>query len=210
MKRVALYCRVSTPDQHLENQLIQLRELAGKRGYTIVNEYTDKGISGTKARRPGLDALMADARRRKFDLVFVAAFDRIARSTRHFLQVLDELESFGIEFASAREAIDTSGPMGRLFLTLIGAISALERDICRDRIRQGMARRRLMGLPMGRQPLDIDHHAVAADRLSGMSLTATAKLHGISRATVVRFVMEARLRGVTDIEADQQTIECAA
>jgi DNA invertase Pin-like site-specific DNA recombinase len=145
MKRVALYCRVSTPDQHLNNQLFQLRELAGKRGYTIVNEYTDKGISGTKARRPGLDALMADARRRKFDLVFVAAFDRIARSTRHFLQVLDELESFGIEFASAREAIDTSGPMGRLFLTLIGAISALERDICRDRIRQGMARRRLMG-----------------------------------------------------------------
>jgi DNA invertase Pin-like site-specific DNA recombinase len=210
MKRVALYCRVSTPDQHLENQLIQLRELAGKRGYTIVNEYTDKGISGTKARRPGLDTLMADARRRKFDLVFVAAFDRIARSTRHFLQVLDELESFGIEFASAREAIDTSGPMGRLFLTLIGAISALERDICRDRIRQGMARRRLMGLPMGRQPLDIDHHAVAADRLSGMSLTATAKLHGISRATVVRFVREAKLKGLPQHEADHQLVECAA
>jgi DNA invertase Pin-like site-specific DNA recombinase len=95
MKRVALYCRVSTPDQHLENQLFQLRELAAKRGYEIVREYTDKGISGAKARRPGLDALMADARRRKFDLVFVAAFDRIARSTRHFLQVLDELESVG-------------------------------------------------------------------------------------------------------------------
>jgi DNA invertase Pin-like site-specific DNA recombinase len=95
MKRVALYCRVSTPDQHLENQLFQLRELAAKRGYEIVRGYTDKGISGAKARRPGLDALMADARRRKFDLVFVAAFDRIARSTRHFLQVLDELESVG-------------------------------------------------------------------------------------------------------------------
>jgi DNA invertase Pin-like site-specific DNA recombinase len=137
---------------------------------------------------------MADARRRKFNLVFVAAFDRIARSTRHFLQVLDELESFGIEFASAREAIDTSGPMGRLFLTLIGAISALERDICRDRIRQGMARRRLMGLPVGRQPLDVDHDAIVADRLSGLSLTATAKRHGISRASVVRFVQLARQR----------------
>jgi DNA invertase Pin-like site-specific DNA recombinase len=192
MKRVALYCRVSTPDQHLDNQLFQLRDLSAKRGYEIVGEYCDR-ISGTKARRPGLDALMADARRRKFDLVFVAAFDRIARSTRHFLQVLDELESFGIEFASAREAIDTSGPMGRLFLTLIGSISALEHDLIRDRIRQGMARRRLMGLPMGRQPrTDIDHAAVVADRLSGLSLTATAKQHGISRASVVRFVREAR------------------
>lgn len=208
-KRVALYCRVSTPDQHLENQLFQLRELAAKRGYTIVKEYTDK-MSGAKARRPGLDALMADARHRKVDLVFVSAFDRIARSTRHFLQVLDELESFGIEFASAREAIDTSGAMGRMFLTMIGAISALERDICRDRIRQGISRRRLMGLPVGRQPLDIDRDIIVADRLAGMSLTETAKLHGISRATVVRFVREARLRGVTDSEADKQPVACAA
>src|ERR1017187_4588682 len=201
-QRCALYCRVSTPDQHLENQLFQLRELAAKHGYTIVNEYTDKGISGAKARRPGLDALMADARRRKFDLVFVAAFDRIARSTRHFLQVLDELESFGIEFASAREAIDTSGPMGRLFLTLIGAISALERDICRERIRQGMARRRLMGLPVGRQPLDVDHDALVRDRLAGMSLTDVAKRYGVSRASAVRWVREARQRGLLHIEAD--------
>jgi DNA invertase Pin-like site-specific DNA recombinase len=182
---------VSTPDQHLDNQLFQLRELAAKRGYTIVKEYTDK-MSGAKARRPGLDALMDDARRSKFDLVFVAAFDRIARSTRHFLQVLDELESFGIEFASAREAIDTSGPMGRLFLTLIGSISSLERDILKDRVRQGIARRRLMGLPVGRQPLDVDHESIVADRLRGMSLTDVAKRYGVSRASVVRWVREAR------------------
>jgi DNA invertase Pin-like site-specific DNA recombinase len=198
MKRVALYCRVSTPDQHLDNQFFQLRELAAKRGYEIVREYTDKGISGTKARRPGLDALMADARRRKFDLVFVAAFDRIARSTRHFLQVLDELESFGIEFASAREAIDTTGPMGRLFLTLIGSISALERDILRDRVRQGIARRRLMGLPVGRQPLDVDHASLVEDRLRGMSLTDVAKRYSVSRASVVRWVREARQQGLTE------------
>lgn len=192
MKRCAIYARVSTPDQHLDNQLFQLRELAAKRGYAIVNEYTDKGISGNKARRPGLDALMADARRRKFDLVFVAAFDRIARSTRHFLQVLDELESFGIEFASAREAIDTSGPMGRLFLTLIGSISALERDILRDRVRQGISRRRLMGLRVGRQPLDVDHESLVRDRLAGMSLTDVARKYSVSRASVVRWVREAQ------------------
>jgi DNA invertase Pin-like site-specific DNA recombinase len=210
MKRVALYCRVSTPDQHLDNQLFQLRDLAAKRGYEIVGEYSDRGISGTKARRPGLDALMADARRRKFDLVFVAAFDRIARSTRHFLQVLDELESFGIEFASAREAIDTSGPMGRLFLTLIGSISALERDILKDRVRQGIARRRLMGLSVGRQPLAVDHESLVRDRLRGMSLTDVAKKYGVSRASVVRWVRLARESELSHIESDQQPIACAA
>ena len=194
MKRVALYCRVSTFDQHIDTQLFQLRELAAKRGYTIVGQYTDKGISGTKSRRPGLDALMADARRRKFDMIFVAAFDRIARSTRHFLQVLDELTSYDVEFASAREAIDTSGPMGRLFLTIIGAMATLENDICRERIRQGMARRRLMGLPVGRQPLDVNHDSIVADRVGGMSLTAVASKYSISRASVVRFVRLAKQR----------------
>lgn len=192
MKRVALYCRVSTPEQHIENQLLQLRDLSAKRGYEIAGEYVDRGFSGTKARRPGLDALMRDARRRKFDMVFVAAFDRIARSTRHFLQVLDELESMGVEFVSAREAIDTSGPMGRIFLTLIGAISSLERDLLCDRVRQGIARRRLMGLAVGRQPLDIDHESLVRDRLSGMSLTDVARKYSVSRASVVRWVREAR------------------
>ncbi|WP_109485392.1 recombinase family protein [Occallatibacter savannae] len=192
MKRVALYLRVSNPTQFLENQSFQLREICSRRGLEIVAEYSDKGISGTKARRPGLDALMRDARKRKFDVVYVAAFDRIARSVRHFLQVLDELESFGVEFCSAREAIDTSGPMGRLFLTIIGSISALEHDLIRDRIKQGMARRRLMGLHVGRQPLDVNHRALVADRLSGMSLTDVAKRYGVSRASVVRWVREAK------------------
>lgn len=191
-KRVALYCRVSTVEQHVENQLIQLRDLSAKRGYQIVGEYIDR-ISGVKSRRPGLDALMKDARRGKFDLVFVSGFDRLARSLRDFLQVLDELEGMGVEFASAREAIDTSGPMGRVFLTLIGTISALERDLLKDRVRQGIARRRLMGLPVGRQPRkDIDREAIVADRLRGLSLTQVADRHRVSRASVVRWVREAR------------------
>ena len=208
MKRVALYCRVSTPEQHIENQLLQLRDLSAKRGYEIVGEYTDRGFSGAKARRPGLDALMRDARRRKFDMVFVAAFDRIARSTRHFLQVLDELESMDVEFASAREAIDTSGPMGRVFLTLIGAISSLERDILRDRVRQGISRRRLMGLSVGRQPLDVDHEAIVASRLSGMSLTQVAERYRVSRASVVRWVREARQANPALSAASQPIHEC--
>jgi DNA invertase Pin-like site-specific DNA recombinase len=209
-KRCAIYARVSTPDQCIDNQLYDLRKFAEQREYEVACEYTDVGVSGSKARRPGLDAMLKDARKRKFTLVIVAAFDRVARSTRHFLSVVDELDSLGVEFVSRRENIATDGPMGRLFLTIISSIAELESDLIRERIRAGMRRRKLDGLRLGRQPLDIDHGVVVADRLSGLSLTATAKLHGISRATVVRFVREARLRGFNNGEVNQQLVECAA
>jgi DNA invertase Pin-like site-specific DNA recombinase len=134
---------------------------------------------------------MNDARRRKFSVALVASFDRIARSTRHFLQTLDELGSLGVEFISAKESIDTTGPTGRLFLTLVGSLSELEGALVRERIRQGMARRRLEGFRLGRAPLDVDHQALAHDRRSGMSLTAVGKKYGVSRASVVRFTREA-------------------
>ena len=210
MKKCAIYARVSTPDQCIDNQLYDLRLFAQQRGFEVACEYIDVGVSGSKARRPGLDAMLRDARKRKFEVVIVAAFDRLARSTKHFLCVVDELDSLGVEFISRRENIATDGAMGRLFLTIISSIAELESDLIKERIRAGMRRRKLDGLPVGRQPLDIDHDVVVADRLSGMSLTETAKRHGISRASVVRFVREARLRGVTDIEADQQPVACAA
>ena len=99
MKRAALYLRVSTVDQHPETQVYDLRQMAGQHGYEITQEYTDR-ISGVKARRPGLDNMMRDARRGCFDVVLVWASDRIARSIRHFLEVLDELNRFNIEFVS--------------------------------------------------------------------------------------------------------------
>jgi DNA invertase Pin-like site-specific DNA recombinase len=190
--------------------LYDLRQFAIQRGYEVVSEFTDVGVSGSKARRPGLDAMLRDARKRKFTVLIVAAFDRVARSTRHFLSVVDELDSLGIEFVSRRENIATDGPVGRLFLTVISCIAELESDLIKERIRAGMRRRKMDGLPCGRQPLDIDHDVVVADRLGGMSLTATAKRHGISRASVVRFVREAHLRGVSHIESSQQLEECAA
>jgi DNA invertase Pin-like site-specific DNA recombinase len=188
MKKAAIYVRVSTPDQHPESQLYDLRQLALQRGFEVVQEYTDHGICGKQARRPGLDALIGDARRKKFSVMLVSAFDRVARSTKHFLQVMDELDSLGIEFVSRRENVDTSGPMGRLFLTLIASIAELESDLIRERIKAGIRRRKLEGLPLGRTPLDIDHQALVQDRLSGMSLTQCSKKYGISRASVVRFV----------------------
>src|SRR5580692_5772177 len=186
MKKVALYVRVSSPDQHVESQLYDLRELAAQKGYEIVHEYEDRGVCGKQARRPGLDALMADARRKKFSVVLVAAFDRIARSTKNFLEIVDELNELEIEFISAREAIDTSGPMGRMFITMVGSIAELERSLIVERIKAGMRRARMEGQRLGPAPLDVDHDALVRDRLAGMSLTCVAKKYRSSRASVVR------------------------
>jgi DNA invertase Pin-like site-specific DNA recombinase len=197
MKRAALYARVSTPDQHLENQVIQLKTLAAQRGLEIVREYSDRGISGSKARRPGLDAMMADARRGEFSIVLVAAFDRIARSTKNFLEIVDELNDLNVEFISAREAVDSSTAQGKMFITMISGFAELEKSILVERIKSGMRRARMDGRRLGRAPLDIDRNAIVRDRLSGMSLTQTAKRHKVSRATVVRLVKEATQRQMT-------------
>jgi DNA invertase Pin-like site-specific DNA recombinase len=147
-------------------------------------------------------------------VVIVAAFDRVARSTKHFLSVVDELDGLGVEFISRRENIATDGPIGRLFLTIISSIAELEADLIKERIRAGMRRRKLDGLPVGRQPLDVDHEALVQDRLRGMSLTDEARKHSVSRASVVRFVRLARQResGVLKpIESEpREAIECAA
>jgi DNA invertase Pin-like site-specific DNA recombinase len=196
MKRAALYMRVSTVDQHPETQLNDLRGLAAQRGFEIANEYTDK-ISGAKAKRPGLDQLLADARRGKFDVVMVWAFDRMARSVRHFLEVLDELNHLQIEFVSFRENIDTGGPLGRALVVIIGAIAELERNLIIERVRAGMRRARLEGRHIGRQPLDLDRVAIVQDRQRGLSLSQVADLHRISRTTVVRVLrqQQAELQG---------------
>jgi DNA invertase Pin-like site-specific DNA recombinase len=212
MKKCALYARVSTPEQRVETQLCDLRKLASQRGYEVICEYTDIGISGKKARRPGLDGMMKDAHKRKFNVVLVAAFDRMARSTKHFLQVVDELDGLGIEFVSRRENIDTSGAIGRLFLTLIGSIAELESDLIKERIKAGMRRRKLEGFKLGRQPLDINHAALVRDRVSGMSLTDTARKYGVSRASVVRFVRESQKFAGVQLRQDSSAtaVECVA
>jgi DNA invertase Pin-like site-specific DNA recombinase len=177
--------RVSSVDQHPETQGHDLRQMAAQRGYEIVQEYTDR-ISGTKAKRPGLGDLMRDARRGKFDVVLVWASDRIARSVKHFLDVLDELNRLNIEFVSFREQIDTGGPLGRAIVVIIGAIAELERNLIVERVRAGMRRARLEGRHIGRMPLVLDREAICADRRLGQSLRQIARYHRISTATVRR------------------------
>lgn len=193
MKKAAIYARVSTPDQHLDNQVLDLRKLAAQRGFEVVREYADRGISGSKAKRPGLDDMMQDSRRGEFSVVLVAAFDRIARSTKNFLEIVDELHELGIEFVSAREAIDTNGAMGRMFITLIGSIAELERSILRERIRAGMRRAKMEGRTLGRAPLQVNRAALLRDRASGMSLNQLARAHRISKASVCRVLKRERV-----------------
>ena len=187
MKRAAVYLRVSTLDQHPETQALDLRQMAAQRGYQIEQEYTDR-ISGTKARRPGLDELMRDARRGRFDVLLVWASDRIARSVKHFLEVLDELNRLNIEYVSFRENIDTGGPLGRAIVIIVGAVAELERNLIVERVRAGMRRARLEGRQIGRRPLDLDHAAIVRDRQHGQSLGQIARTHNASRATIHRII----------------------
>src|SRR6185437_10954676 len=189
MKRAALYMRISTVDQHPETQLLDLRQMAAQRGFEIVREYTDR-ISGAKARRPGLDEMMRDARRGRFDVVLVWASDRIARSVKHFLDVLDELNRLNVEFVSFREQIDTGGPLGRAIVIIIGAVAKLERTLIVERVRAGMRRARLEGRHIGRTPLDLNHAAIRSDRDRGHSMRQIAKTHRISTATVQRVLKQ--------------------
>src|ERR1700733_759653 len=191
MKRAALYLRVSTVDQNPQTQALDLRQFVVQRGLEIVMTYTDHGVSGTKARRPALDKMMEDARRHRFDVVVVWSCDRLARSTKHLLQVLDELNGFGIQFLSQREAIDTEGPLGRAIIVIVSAIAELERSLIVERVRAGMRRAKLEGRQIGRARLDVNRQQVVEDRCGGMSLTKVAKRHNISRASVCRLMKEA-------------------
>ena len=204
MKRAILYMRVSTVEQNTAMQALDLRRLAEQRGYQIVAEYTDT-ISGTRDRRPGLDRMLDSAHRGEFDVVLVWACDRMARSVRHFLEVLDTLNHLNIEFVSFRENLDTGGPLGRAVVVIVSAVAELERNLIIERVRAGMRRAKLEGRHIGRRPLEVDRAAVIHDRQSGMTLAKVASAHKISRALVSRILKEERHKG--SLQAPPQTTE---
>lgn len=188
MRRVGIYARVSTTDQHPEIQVHALREYAAARGFEVAGEYVDHGISGAKASRPALDQLMAAARRRDLDVVVVAKLDRLARSVRHLVTVAGELEALGVDLVVRDQQIDTSTPAGRLLFNVIGAIAEFEHDLIRERVRAGVEAARRRGKYPGRPKL-LDAKAVArAHRLraSGKSIRAIAKMLDVGPSTVCR------------------------
>jgi DNA invertase Pin-like site-specific DNA recombinase len=182
--RCALYARVSTSDQSTEMQLAALREYVNRRGWVTAAEYVDEGISGSKERRPALDRLMVDAKRRTFDAVAVFRFDRFARSVSHLARALDEFRALGIEFVSLHEAIDTSTPIGRAMFHIAGAFAELEREIIRERVRAGLRNARKRGKRLGRRPAMINVHRVRDLAASGLSGRAIAKQVGVAEGTI--------------------------
>src|SRR5215813_12632343 len=185
MKRAALYMRVSTKGhgQTTETQAIALREYAAHRGFEIVEEYRDEGISGSKDSRPALDRLMKDARVRHFDVVIVARFDRFARSVSHLLRALEEFNHLGIDFVSLSESIDTSTPMGKMIFTVLGAVAELERNVIKERVQMGISRARRHGKQLGR-PKRIFDRERARMLVQTMSIREAARRLGVSRGVI--------------------------
>src|SRR5215831_15243887 len=156
--RTALYARVSTAKngQSPEMQLRELREYCERRGWNVAGEYVDAGVCGAKDRRPELDRLMADAHKRRFDVVAVWKFDRFARSVSHLLRALDTFRVLGIEFVSLSESLDTATPAGRMVFTVLGAVAELERSLIVERVKAGIRNAKAKGKRVGRPPIVVN------------------------------------------------------
>jgi DNA invertase Pin-like site-specific DNA recombinase len=186
--RVAIYARVSTANngQDPTMQTREVREYIERRGWQLAGEYVDAGISGTKEKRPELDRLMADAHRRKFDVVAVWKFDRFARSVSHLLRALDTFRVLGIEFVSLSESLDTATPAGRMVFTVLGAVAELERSLIVERVRAGLRNARAKGKRLGRPRVAVDARRIAALRSSGASWATVCHETGLSKGTAQR------------------------
>ena len=181
--RAAVYARVSTLDQTAENQLAGLRRYIELRGWTC-REYVDEGVSGAAERRPALDGLVRDARRRRFDVLVCWRLDRLGRSLRHLILLLEELEALGVSFVSLAEGIDATTPAGRLQMHILGAIAEFERARIAERVRLGLARVRAQGKRLGRPRVEIAEDQIAST--AGLSIRQAAKRLGVSPATLYR------------------------
>ena len=183
--RAAIYARVSTVDQEPENQLQELRRYVQARNWTAA-EYVDRGVSGAKDRRPALDDLVRDARRRRFDVLVCWRLDRLGRNLRHLITLLDELQALGVAFVSLAEGIDATTPAGKLQMHILGAIAEFERARIAERVKAGLVRARAQGRKLGRPERIVSDDVLAAVR--GLSIRAAAIKLGVSAATAHRWL----------------------
>jgi DNA invertase Pin-like site-specific DNA recombinase len=178
--RAAIYARVSTLDQEPENQLQELRRYIDARGWTGV-EFVDRGVSGAKDKRPALDLLLRDAKRRRFDVLVCWRLDRLGRNLKHLITVLEDLQAVGVAFVSLAEGIDATTSAGKLQMHILGAIAEFERERIRERVLAGLQRARAQGKPLGRP-----RKAPAAIVVPGGTVRAAAKAWGVSKSTAAR------------------------
>jgi len=199
MKRAAIYVRVSTDHQTVENQIQALRQVAERRGWEVVEIYSDAGISGAKDRkkRPGLDRMLNDVGRRRFDIVMAWAIDRVGRSLIDLLGTIQHLEACGVDLYLDQQNIDTSTPMGKLVFQVTGAFAEFERGMIRQRIHAGLKRARAAGKQLGRAriPAELEDR-IRATLKAGTGMLKTARLHGVGSGTVQR--ISAEMRGPFD------------
>jgi DNA invertase Pin-like site-specific DNA recombinase len=184
--KAAIYARVSTTN-HGQDVSMQTRELcqfAEARGWQITGEYIDAGVSGAKDSRPELNRLMADAHKRRFDVVAVWRFDRFARSVSHLLRALETFNALGIAFVSLGEQMDTTTPTGKMVFTVLGAVAELERSLIAERVRAGLRNARAKGKRLGRPRVSVDVARIATLRASGLSWPKIAAEVGVSVGTV--------------------------
>jgi DNA invertase Pin-like site-specific DNA recombinase len=188
LTRIAIYGRVSTTNhgQDVSMQTRELEQFAQVRGWHLVGSYLDIGISGSKDKRPELDRLMADAHRRKFDVVIVWKFDRFARSVSHLLRALENFNALGIAFVSLSEQMDTTTPTGKMIFTVLGAVAELERSLIVERVKAGLRNARAKGKRLGRPSKVVDAKAVARLRAQGFSWRAIAQQLGVGVGTLYR------------------------
>jgi DNA invertase Pin-like site-specific DNA recombinase len=184
--RAAIYARVSTFDQEPENQLAEIRRYVAARGWTA-EEYVDRGISGAKDRRPALDRLLVDARRRRFDVLVVWRLDRLGRNLRHLITLLEELQALGIAFVSLNEGIDATTPAGKLQMHILGAIAEFERARIAERVKAGLQRAKAQGKKLGR-PRKVPATIV----IPGGSVRDAACIWGVSKSTAARWIASGR------------------
>jgi DNA invertase Pin-like site-specific DNA recombinase len=193
-RRAALYLRVSTDKQTVENQEIQLRQVAERRGWEVVEVYSDAGISGSKGRadRPGLDRMLKDASRRHFDVALVWAIDRLGRSLIDLLGTIQHLEAVGVDLYIDQQAIDTTTPMGKLIFQVCGAFAEFERSMIQTRIHAGLKRAKAQGKTLGRPKVDeATQAAIMRSLKEGVGIKKTAATLGCGIGTVIRVRNEA-------------------
>jgi DNA invertase Pin-like site-specific DNA recombinase len=194
-RRVALYLRVSTDGQTVENQRRELELVAERHGWQIVHTFADEGISGAKGRdkRPALDAMLKGVARREFDLVVAWSVDRLGRSLRHLVELLDELKAKGIDLYLHRQGLDTSTSTGKMMFQMLGVFSEFERAIIVDRVKAGMRRAKAQGKAIGRPMVSpVIEERIREELASGKGIHKVARTVGVGSGTVQRVKAEMR------------------
>ena len=188
VRKVAIYTRVSTLDQTIDNQLIELRDHCSKMGWEIVKEYADEGLSGTLSRdkRPALNSLIKDAYRKRFDSVVCWDISRIGRSMKELILFLSDMKDRGIGICSVRQGFDTSTSMGEIMFQFVGILSSWEREMIRERTLAGLERAKREGKTLGRRKVTNDTMTAKIIELRNerKSIRQIASEVGISRGTV--------------------------